>query len=298
MRVRYWLAVLLLWAWSIPPLAPSSAAAADTPTYRWQDAETQEWLVCNQCPPGTFVQLPCRQDRPTTCAACPPRHYTQYWNYLERCRYCNVICGEHEEEVRPCHNIHNRVCRCRPGYFAHAGFCLEHASCPPGAGVIVPGTSSQNTQCGPCLTGTFSASSSSSEQCLPHRNCSALGLVLNVPGSSFRDALCTSCTSFPHGARGPGTEECERAVMDFVAFQDISFKGLQRLQQALVSPGKPGPSPPQEALMALQLQLRQQLSKLSEAQNQALLPQLLQALHKARLPQLQRRLRTCFLMAP
>lgn len=84
--------------------------------------------------------------------------------------------------------------------------------------------------------------------------------------------------------------------MDFVAFQDISFKGLQRLQQALAGPGKPGPSPPQEALVALQLQLRQQLSKLSETPDQALLPQLLRALHKARLPRLQRRLRTRFLM--
>ncbi|KAF0883655.1 RTEL1 helicase, partial [Crocuta crocuta] len=153
---------------------------------------------------GTFVQRPCRRDAPTTCGACPPRHYTQFWNYLERCRYCNVICGEREEEARPCDATHNRACRCRPGFFAHAGFCLEHAPCPPGAGVTVPGTASQNTQCQPCPPGTFSASSSSSEQCQPHRNCTALGLVLNVPGSASHDALCTSCAGFPPGTPEPG----------------------------------------------------------------------------------------------
>lgn len=113
--------------------------AADAPTYPWRDTTTREWLTCTQCPPGTFVQQPCRRDQPTTCGACPPRHYTQFWNYLERCRYCNVICGEHEEEAQPCGATHNRACRCRPGFFAHAGFCLEHAQCPPGAGVTAPG---------------------------------------------------------------------------------------------------------------------------------------------------------------
>lgn len=133
--------------WALPTLllalVAHTAAAAETAgtplTYPWRDAETQEWLVCNQCPPGTFVQQPCRRDTPTMCGACPPRHYTQFWNYLERCRYCNVICGEREEEARPCEATHNRACRCRPGFFAHAGFCLEHTPCPPGTGVAVPG---------------------------------------------------------------------------------------------------------------------------------------------------------------
>lgn len=126
------------WVLATLLLALAARAAAER-TYPWRDVETGEWLVCSQCPPGTFVQRPCRRDSPTTCSACPPRHYTQFWNYLERCRYCNVICGEREEEARPCQATHNRACRCRPGFFAHAGFCLEHAPCPPGTGVAVPG---------------------------------------------------------------------------------------------------------------------------------------------------------------
>lgn len=201
------LRLCLVWALPALLLVLAMCGATEAPTYPWRDTDTGEWLVCAQCPPGTFVQQPCRRDSPTTCGPCPPRHYTQFWNYLERCRYCNVLCGEHEEEARPCHATHNRACRCRAGFFALAGFCLEHASCPPGAGVMAPGTPSQNTQCQPCPPGTFSASSSSSEQCQPHRNCTALGLALNVPGSSSHDALCTSCTAFPLSTRAPGEPE-------------------------------------------------------------------------------------------
>ncbi|XP_035941173.1 tumor necrosis factor receptor superfamily member 6B [Halichoerus grypus] len=275
----------------------AGAGAAGALTYPWRDAETREWLVCGQCPPGTFVRRPCGRDTPTLCGACPPRHYTQFWNYLERCRYCNVICGEREEEARPCEATHNRACRCRPGFFAHAGFCLEHAPCPPGTGVAVPGTRSQNTQCQPCPPGTFSASSSSSEQCQAHRNCTALGLVLNVPGSSSHDALCTSCTGFPLSTvapGGPGAEECERAVIDFVAFQDISTKRLLRLWQALAGPEAQGLMAPREARADLQLKLRQLLTELRGAQAGALGTQLLGALREARLPGLERSVRTRF----
>ncbi|XP_069351697.1 tumor necrosis factor receptor superfamily member 6B [Eulemur rufifrons] len=284
--------------WALPSLLLALAVrgAADTPTYPWRDVETREWLACAQCPPGTFVQQPCRRDSPTTCGACPPRHYTQFWNYLERCRYCNVLCGEREEEARPCGATHNRACRCRPGYFAHAGFCLEHAPCPPGAGVTALGTPGQNTQCQPCPPGTFSASSSSSEHCQPHRNCTALGLALNVPGSPSHDALCTNCTGFPRGGEGPGTEECERAVIDFVVFQDISSKRLQRLQQALEGPAGWDPSPPRGDRAALQEKLRRRLTELRGAAG-ALLARLLQALRAARLPGLERSVRARFLPA-
>uniref|UniRef100_A0A8C6FXQ7 TNF receptor superfamily member 6b n=1 Tax=Moschus moschiferus TaxID=68415 RepID=A0A8C6FXQ7_MOSMO len=282
-------------------LAAARGAVAGAPTYPWRDAETGEWLVCDQCPPGTFVQQPCGRDSPTTCGACPPRHYTQFWNYLERCRYCNVICGEREEEARPCGATHNRACRCRSGFFEHAGFCLEHAPCPPGAGVTAPGTPRQNTQCQPCPPGTFSASSSSSERCQPHRNCTALGLAVNVPGSPFHDALCTNCTSFELGPLEPGTpgtEECEHAVIDFVAFQDISLKRLQRLQQALADPGMWRPPPPlREGRAALQQRLWQQLTELREARPGVLGVRLLRALRTARLPGLERSIREHFLQA-
>ncbi|XP_006903867.1 PREDICTED: LOW QUALITY PROTEIN: tumor necrosis factor receptor superfamily, member 6b, decoy [Elephantulus edwardii] len=231
-----------------------------SPFLRW-DTVTHDWLVCDQCPPGTFMQRPCGHESPTVCNACPPMHYTQFWNYLERCCYCNIFCGEHEE-VRACSASHNCACCCGPSFFAHAGFCLEHLPCPPGAGVLTPGgcwgwghglgapalllmTPSSHaplqeppvgTQCQLCPVGTFLDSSSSTQCCQPHCNCTALDLTLNVAGSSFHNARCTSCPSFSLSALEPGEPghaECEHALMDFVAFQDISFRKLLGLQQAL-----------------------------------------------------------------
>ncbi|XP_045152859.1 tumor necrosis factor receptor superfamily member 6B [Echinops telfairi] len=297
MRVAGWTGRTLLWV--LPALLITLAvhgAVTVAPTFPWRDEETQELLVCDQCPPGTFVQWPCRRDSPTDCVACPSRHYTQFWNYLGRCRYCNVVCGEREEEVQPCSTTRNRACRCRAGFFAHAGFCLEHAQCPPGAGVVAPGTPSQNTECQSCLPGSFSAGSSSSERCQPHRNCSALGLTLNVPGSAFHDALCTSCPRL--GLSAPDSQECERALLDFVAFQDISFKRLMRLQQALAALGaRRRQVSREEGRAASQLKLRRQLAELG-AGDGALGARLLWVLRAARLAGLERSVRSRFFPVP
>ncbi|XP_010289316.1 PREDICTED: tumor necrosis factor receptor superfamily member 6B-like, partial [Phaethon lepturus] len=92
-------------------------------------------LTCQQCPPGTFVAQHCTRDRQTVCAPCPDLHYTQYWNYLEKCRYCNVICEEKQVEVQQCNSTHNRVCQCQEGYYSEMEFCIRHSECPPGSGV-------------------------------------------------------------------------------------------------------------------------------------------------------------------
>lgn len=105
------------------------------PTYQWKDAVTNEKLTCQQCPPGTFVAQHCTRDGQTVCEPCPDLHYTQYWNYLEKCRYCNVICGEKQVEVQQCNSTHNRVCQCQEGYYSEMEFCIRHSKCPPGSGV-------------------------------------------------------------------------------------------------------------------------------------------------------------------
>ncbi|XP_036604199.1 tumor necrosis factor receptor superfamily member 6B [Trichosurus vulpecula] len=270
--------------------------AGNFPTYSWRDAETQEWLLCDQCPPGTFVKHHCSYRSRTVCQPCPSLHYTQYWNYLEKCRYCNVFCGEHEEEAQACNATHNRACRCQLGYYAHADFCIEHSACPPGSGVVTLGTPNQNTQCQPCPKGTFSDNSSSTEKCQPHRNCTTLGMFLNVPGTSFHDAICTRCAGFLSSTPEPGDKECEQAVIDFVAFQNISLKRLMRLQQALEGPGswhRQWPEP--ESRAAVQKELLHRLTELSETQgSSALLLQLLQALRKAKLTTLERNIQKHF----
>uniref|UniRef100_A0ACB8F6G1 Uncharacterized protein n=1 Tax=Sphaerodactylus townsendi TaxID=933632 RepID=A0ACB8F6G1_9SAUR len=128
-----WMVYGLLAFWS-PPVSSS-------PTYKWQDPITNYELVCQQCPPGTFVAQHCTQDMPTRCESCPSLYYTQYWNYLDECLYCNTICNSREEEVRPCNATHDRACHCKAGYYFDpvSDFCLPHSTCPLGSGVAQPG---------------------------------------------------------------------------------------------------------------------------------------------------------------
>lgn len=93
------------------------------------------------------------------------------------------------------------------------------------------------------------------------------------------------------------TEECERALVDFVAFQDVALRKLLRLQQALGGPGTQSLPLPRESRSALQLRLRQQLTELRQARPGALAAELLRALHLARLPGLERAVREHFLPA-
>ncbi|NXD13272.1 TNF6B factor, partial [Nothocercus nigrocapillus] len=240
-------ALAFLPQWMLAPLCLLLAelGAAFPPTYQWKDAVTDAKVTCQQCPPGTFVAQHCSSARPTVCAPCPDLHYTQYWNYLEKCRYCNVICEEQQVEVQQCNSTHNRVCQCRQGYFAENEFCIRHSECPPGSGVLSAGTPAEDTRCWPCPRGSFSSSASSSEPCRPHQDCARQGKVTNVPGNQYHDTLCTSCgTAGGNGTRAPALadEDCAQAVIDFVAYQDIPVRKLKRLQQILAhSPRRPAP---------------------------------------------------------
>ncbi|KAG8147398.1 hypothetical protein E2320_014128 [Naja naja] len=81
---------------------------------------------------------PCTWDMHTQCKPCANEHYTQYWNYVERCLYCSVHCNVLEVEVGPCNRMHNRVCECKLGYHAESLFCIDHSKCPTGSRVVVP----------------------------------------------------------------------------------------------------------------------------------------------------------------
>lgn len=68
-----------------------------------------------------------------------------------------------------------------------------------------PGSPSENTQCRACPRGSFSSSSSSTEPCRAHQNCTQLGKETNVPGNQYHDTLCTSCRmSGSNSTREPG----------------------------------------------------------------------------------------------
>ncbi|XP_059836531.1 tumor necrosis factor receptor superfamily member 6B-like isoform X2 [Hypanus sabinus] len=198
------------------------------PTYQIRNGDGQ--VTCEKCPPGTFVEKHCNSSHPTICGSCPELHYTQYWNYLRKCRYCNVFCVEHQYEKQQCNSTHNRVCECKPGYYLEFEFCLEHKECPAGSGVTKAGTAFQDTICEQCSDGFFSSTPSSSEPCKAHTNCDE-GLVVNVPGNRYHNTLCTPCKKYIGSSINK--TECNEALIQFVAYQRIPVKRLARFLNLL-----------------------------------------------------------------
>ncbi|XP_057272577.1 tumor necrosis factor receptor superfamily member 6B [Pezoporus wallicus] len=262
--------------------------------YQWRDAASNEQLTCRRCPPGTFMAQHCTRDRPTRCEPCPDLHYTQYWNYLDKCRYCNVICGERQVEVQQCNATHNRVCQCQDGYYSEMEFCTRHSKCPPGFGVEKRGTPFENTQCSACPRGFFSSSASSTEPCQPHQDCEQQGKVVNVEGNQYHDTLCTSCRRDRGNSTqepAPGDDDCEQAMIDFVAYQNIPIRKLKRLQQILEQP------PRTQALgtrAAMQEKFRAFLTHLREGN--PVTKELLRALRTAKLHSIEEQIRKRFLL--
>ncbi|XP_009082379.1 PREDICTED: tumor necrosis factor receptor superfamily member 6B [Acanthisitta chloris] len=281
--------------WMFPPLLLFLAElGCDAhPTYQWKDAVTSERLVCKQCPPGTFVKQHCTREEQTVCDPCPDLHYTQYWNYLEKCRYCNVICGEKQVEVQQCNSTHNRVCQCQEGYYSDMEFCIKHSECPAGSGMEKPGTPFEDTQCQDCPHGFFSPSSSK-DPCQPHQDCEQQGKVTNVQGNQYHDTLCTSCRV----GRGNSTQEpavededCQQAMIDFVVYQNIPMKKLKRLQQIL----ERSPKKTLRTKAAIQEKVRTFLTHKKEKHHEVT-KKLLEALRVAKLHSIEEKVRKRFLL--
>ncbi|XP_030646952.1 tumor necrosis factor receptor superfamily member 6B [Chanos chanos] len=196
-----------------------------TPTYRWIDKVTGESLVCNKCPPGTYVKTHCTKDRATECETCPQSYYTELWNYIEKCLFCDYPCSADQKETVPCNASHNRVCECKDGYFLKYEFCMRHTPCPPGEGVVRNGTAHRDVECAPCPHGFFSSDSSTTQACQKHSQCPAE--LIAIPGNSKMDTFCSSCRT------DTNTEEgrliCDQEAARFLLQHDIPLKTHNKL---------------------------------------------------------------------
>lgn len=110
------------------------------PTYERRDPFTRKILTCDMCPPGTHMVAHCTANRPTECVPCAGEQFTELWNYLPRCIYCNNICYDNQEVELECSAKNDRVCRCKPGFYSTGDFCSRHSECGPGLGVKTNGT--------------------------------------------------------------------------------------------------------------------------------------------------------------
>ncbi|KAJ8257322.1 hypothetical protein GJAV_G00184350 [Gymnothorax javanicus] len=207
---------------------PRHSCVLHVPTYEWIDDVAGTSVTCDRCPPGTRMVTHCSKNRPTKCCECPDLHYTESWNYLERCRYCNVFCTENQFEKSPCNATHNRVCECKSGYYSEDGFCRRHSTCPPGQGVSRNGTAHVNVKCSPCEEGYYSSEHSNTNPCLKHSMCKAEERP--IPGNEKMDTFCTLCHA-PSSSADQAV--CDRAVIDYVSQYPLHTRKHKRLENTL-----------------------------------------------------------------
>lgn len=109
------------------------------PTFEYRDPNTGEVLTCEKCPPGTHMAARCTATTQTQCVPCKEQHFTELYNYLPRCLYCNNFCTDNQEVETECSAVKNRVCRCKEGFYWANDFCIRHSECEPGQGVQTKG---------------------------------------------------------------------------------------------------------------------------------------------------------------
>ncbi|XP_054981672.1 tumor necrosis factor receptor superfamily member 11A [Sorex araneus] len=148
---------------------------------------------CDKCQPGTYLAAKCSATSESVCLPCGPEEYLDTWNEEEKCllhKVCDL--GKALVVDYPGNRTSPRLCTCTLGYHwsQDCVCCRRNAECAPGFGAQVqPG---RDTVCRSCPLGFFSDVSSSTEDCRPWTNCTALGDTVGVPGTSQADAVCRS----------------------------------------------------------------------------------------------------------
>lgn len=183
--------------------------------YLHYDPGTSRQVMCDQCPPGSYVKQHCTATSPTVCAPCPDQYYAEDWNSNDECQYCSAVCKELQYVKQECTSRQDRVCECIEGRYLELEFCLKHTECPPGFGVAQPGTPESDTVCKRCPEGFFSNVTSSKATCQKHTNCSALGFKIALKGNAVRDNVCQENTDTSPQKCGIDVTLCEEALFRF-----------------------------------------------------------------------------------
>ncbi|KAM9309403.1 tumor necrosis factor receptor superfamily member 5 [Pholidichthys leucotaenia] len=150
---------------------------------------------CDRCRPGEHWVSDCNgPEKKTECKSCPPGYYTDKPNHLPSCRLCKE-CSSHNRlvAVSECTITKDRVCECEPGFYCSTNDC-EHCQpvtkCPPGQGVKVQPSRTNNTVCAPCERGTFSNVTDYISPCKEYTRCEIYGRTLKSSGNQTADAIC------------------------------------------------------------------------------------------------------------
>lgn len=163
-------------------------------TFSETDPVTGKSLVCDRCPPGTYLRARCTENQKSACAPCPQGSFTELWNYISKCLRCSP-CAHNQVVKSACTAERDCECECRAGYYysREPGMCLRHRDCPTGQEALTAGTPDEDTVCHTCPNGTFSDVVSAQKTCVQHRSCEASGLQVALKGSVWHDSVCVSC---------------------------------------------------------------------------------------------------------
>ncbi|XP_039973541.1 tumor necrosis factor receptor superfamily member 5 [Xiphias gladius] len=163
-------------------------------TCQSEDMYSENGLCCDRCPAGTYMQAHCDGTKATKCGKCGHGFYTATNNHLNKCQVCSE-CSSHNNQrrVKDCTPTENTVCECITGYYCsndQCDHCQRVSQCPPGKGVKVLATRTNDTICAPCEEGTYSNVKDFLSQCKTHTSCEDLGRALKTPGTEQMDTIC------------------------------------------------------------------------------------------------------------
>uniref|UniRef100_A0A3Q1GUK4 TNFR-Cys domain-containing protein n=1 Tax=Acanthochromis polyacanthus TaxID=80966 RepID=A0A3Q1GUK4_9TELE len=155
------------------------------------DPVTGNPVICDRCPPGTYLRDRCSSTHKSQCAPCPPGSFTELWNHIGKCLRCGV-CGYNMIEKTACTADSDCQCECKPGYYFKEEYdmCVRHSECPAGQGVASQGTANKDTVCHICSNNTYSDVSSAHNNCTEHQMCSDVELL---KGSIWHNSICANC---------------------------------------------------------------------------------------------------------
>ncbi|XP_055021530.1 tumor necrosis factor receptor superfamily member 5-like [Boleophthalmus pectinirostris] len=189
-----------------------------------------EYLIgqecCPMCPVGTRVNKHCTEFRSTSCLPCDSGTYMDEPTGRTEClrcrmcaagkhdfisaetkqsklrKYCTSVWMGRDIIIRQCSSTSDSACEPEDGFFcvgpSDEGNCeatQKHSLCSPGEFIQQPGSSSENTVCSPCPSGTFS--NGTLTVCRPHTRCEEKDKVTAKDGTSQSDAECAERSKTP-----------------------------------------------------------------------------------------------------
>lgn len=166
--------------------------------YLHLDRATNQELICDKCPAGTYVSKHCTKSTLRECSPCPDGTFTKHENGIERCHPCRKPCELPMIEKTHCTALTDRECTCLSGTFQINDTCVPYTVCPVGWGVRKKGTETEDVRCKPCPRGTFSDVPSSVMKCKTYTDCFGKNMVVVKPGTKESDNVCGSPASLPN----------------------------------------------------------------------------------------------------